>query len=116
MLVVEMQRQSNTTEVLQAEDLPEKILEQSRAMLELARRGDWQKLIPLATERDELVYRFFSEDPHAGDSRRVAEILNEVFHLNRKVEALARKGREQTREGLQQVQEGRKALRAYGEP
>lgn len=114
MQVVEMQQQLNSAEPLKAGDLPERILEQSRTMLERARLGDWKTVIRLAAERDELVYRFFSEDPDAEDSCRVAEILNEVFRLNRRVEALTRRGREQIREGLQQVQEGRKALRAYG--
>ncbi len=116
MPVVEMQQTIETTGALMADDLPQQILEQSRTMLERARLGDWKAVIRLAAERDQLVYRFFSEDPQARDSCRVAEILNEVFRLNRRVEALTRKGREQLQEGLQNIREGRKALRAYGEP
>jgi hypothetical protein len=111
-----MQQQPNSTQLMKPENLAEKILEQSRTMLERARLGDWQKVMCLAAERDELVYRFFSEDPDAQDSCRVVEILNEVFRLNRRVEALTRKGRERIRENLQQVQEGRKAVHAYGDP
>ena len=116
MQVAEMQQQLEMSGTVIEEELPEKILEQSRTMLERARLGDWQTVIRVAAERDQLVYRFFSEDPVAKDSCRVAEILNEVFRLNRRVEALTRKGREQLQEGLQKVQEGRKAMRAYGEP
>ncbi|HIE56413.1 MAG TPA: flagellar protein FliT [Chromatiaceae bacterium] len=111
-----MPQQVNSPEVLKRGDLPEKILNQSQAMLEQAQLGDWQKVILLAAERDELVHRFFSEDPGAEDSCRVAKILNEVFRINRRVETLTRKGRERMREELQQVQEGQKALRAYREP
>ena len=111
-----MQQQVETSAAMVAENLPERILEQSRVMLERARLGDWKTVIRLAAERDQLVYRFFSEDPSARDSCRVAEILNEVFRLNRRVEAMTRKGREQLQEGLQKIHAGRKALHAYGEP
>lgn len=115
MPVVEIQQTIETSGTVMAEDLPQQILEQSRSMLERARLGDWKAVIQLAAERDQLVYRFFSEAPEARDSCRVAEILNEVFRLNRRVEALTRKGRERLQDGLQKIQEGRRALRAYGE-
>ena len=97
----------------QGGDLPERILELSRRMLQRARLGDWDQVMRLSKERDELVHLFFSGDPRAEDDHRLGELLNEVFSLNRKVESLTRKGRARVEEKLRRIQDGRRALHAY---
>lgn len=83
-------------------------LELTRAMLEAARAGDWDRLIALEAERHPLVMQPVANGP---DSLR---LLGELLALDRELYALISQARDAAGEQWQAGQDRARAIAAYG--
>ena len=88
-------------------------LEYSETMLQDAKSGNWDKVIEMEVQRDELFKKLFSS-PYGNDN--VTDInnkINKIIDINNKIEAVVIHARNTTGSDLTLISKGRHAVNAY---
>ncbi len=85
----------------------------SEAMVDSARRGDWQRVVELERQRrDDMVASF--EDPIVGDEAlQVRDALQAVMGLNLQLTEMVKQARQDSLQQFQSLQSGQRAAQAY---
>ncbi len=85
----------------------------SEAMVDSARRGDWQRVVELERQRrDDMVASF--ADPIAGDEAlQVRDTLQAVMGLNVQLTEMVKQAREASLQQFQLLQGGQRAVQVY---
>jgi flagellar protein FliT len=96
----------------------ERALSLTQAMLDSARKGDWDELVRLEGERSRLVEQIRHEDPEPGrDATRVGrkrQIMTEMLQADEQVQLLTQDWMHELREVLGSVSTAQRLTRTYG--
>jgi flagellar protein FliT len=96
----------------------ERALSLTHAMLDAARKGDWDELVRLEAERSRMIERIRQEDPDpARDARGVArkrQIITEMVQTDEQVQLLTQDWMRELREVLGSVSTAQRLTRTYG--
>lgn len=89
------------------------VRDQTRQMLELAEKSEWDELASLAQPRDELFNRVFSDIDLKDTSLQFQDMTRELLQLNQQLESLCSQQRKEIRSQLQSLSSGIKGVRLY---
>ena len=89
------------------------ILAHTRDMLEAAKTGDWDLVIPLERERHARIERFFSSAPAPHEADWVRSGIAEILESDERVLALCHAGKSEASAGLVDLRRKAAANRAY---
>lgn len=97
-----------------AEQLLFEILEQSKKLYELARKGEWDEVTKLESDRRELIEVCFAPNAGFTDPQMASQKIQEIMNLDAKVMNLGAKARNEASQAIAEIQRGRQAIKAYG--
>lgn len=96
----------------------ERALSLTHAMLDTARRGDWDELVRLEGERSRVVEQIRLEDPvpgrDPGTVARKREIMTEMLQVDEQVQLLTQDWMHELREALGSISNSQRLSRTYG--
>jgi hypothetical protein len=96
----------------------ERVLELSRAMLEAARKSDWDQLVALERERAQLVDDIRVGDPEPGRDpstrERKRELIQAVMQCDEQIALLTQDWMHELREVLGSISAEQRLSRTYG--
>jgi flagellar protein FliT len=96
----------------------ERALSLTRAMLEAARKGDWDNLVRLESERGQLIERIRLDDPDPARDRAGAaqkrRIMTEMLQADEQVQLLTQDWMHELREVLGSISTEQRLTRTYG--
>lgn len=89
------------------------ILDDTRAMLEAARGGDWDSAVRLERERQARIARFFAARPAPHESAWVRRGIEEILASDACLLALCQAGKAEASGGILDLRRGAAASRVY---
>jgi flagellar protein FliT len=96
----------------------ERALELSRAMLEAARKSDWEQLVTLERERSRVIEDIRLRDPEPGRDgagrERKRELIQAVMHCDEQITLLTQDWMHELREVLGSISAEQRLSRTYG--
>lgn len=96
----------------------ERALALTRAMLDAARKGDWDELVRLESERSRLIDRIRAQDPDpgrdAGAAVRKRQVMTEMLQVDEQVQLLTQDWMHELRDVLGSIGNAQRLTRTYG--
>jgi flagellar protein FliT len=96
----------------------EQVLEMTHAMLDAARKGDWDRLVQSERDRDRLVEEIKRQDPDpardVATRARKREIIVQILQGDEQIQMLTQDWMHELREVLGSIQTEQRLSRTYG--
>ena len=96
-----------------SDELLKQILQLSERMLELARGGDWDAVLPLEKERRDLIVDCFAQGNSFRNIERATRRIQKILDMDSSLVSLGAGYRGELAAALQNLQRGRNATQAY---
>ena len=90
----------------------ESLLMMSRLMLDHAKRGLWDEVITLESERSESLQTFFQNPPNQ-DKTSIVDGLHELIAIDEEIMMLGESKRDELGDELHKMEHSKKAIKAY---
>lgn len=91
------------------------ILKLSRNMHEAAGKGEWEQILKMQTERQQMMDNYFAEPVPAEQAEKVATGIREMLDMDRVLMDRSRQQMSSLSSDMQSISQGVKAQKAYGD-
>jgi hypothetical protein len=91
------------------------VIEYSETMLKEAETGNWEKVIDIEVQRNELLEKIFSSASSRNEIDDVDTKIHHILNINKKIESAAANARDNMRNDISSISKGRQAVDFYAQ-
>ena len=90
-----------------------KLLEHNSAMLNMAKKGEWEKVKEAEAQREGMINHLYQHAVDYPDKQVIQKATTELIEVNEKLKKLAIQARDSARDELAEMSKGKAAISAY---
>jgi hypothetical protein len=91
------------------------VVEYSESMLKDAEAGNWDKVIDIEVQRNQLLENLFSSSSRHNEIDDIDSKIHQIININKKIESAAAQARDNIHKDITSISKGRQAVGLYAQ-